>query len=202
MTQSLDGVGQILENLIIRSPIRGQLSTPPQSPLFEGMAVNPGQRLGQVDKQGSYKVRTPIDEIYLPRISKGLKATFPFNNQDYELEITYIYPTISNGRFDVDMEFTGEVPQGIRPGQSVRLRIELGQSSEGLLLPVGGFYKDTGGNWVYVLSEDGTKAEKRDIRLGRKNTEFFEVLEGLSPGDQVVTSSYDNFGDNEVLILN
>lgn len=199
MTESLEGVGQILDNLIIRSPIDGQLSTPP---LFEGMAVNPGQRLGQVDKTGSFKVRTPIDEIYLPRISTGLKAIAPVNNKDYELVITYIYPTITNGRFDVDMEFTGDIPPGLRRGQSMRMRIELGQSEEGVLLAVGGFYKDTGGNWVYVLTENGTKAEKREVRLGRKNTEYFEVLEGLEPGDQVVTSSYDNFGDNEVLALN
>ncbi len=199
MTESLEGVGQILDNLIIRSPIEGQLSTPP---LFEGMAVNPGQRLGQVDKTGSYKVRTPIDEIYLPRISTGLKASAPFNGRDYELVITYIYPTITNGRFDVDMEFTGDIPEGIRRGQSMRMRIELGQSERGVLLPVGGFYKDTGGSWVYVLTENGSKAEKRNVRLGRKNTEYFEVLEGLEPGDEVVTSSYDNFGDNEVLVLN
>lgn len=199
MTESLDGVGQILDNLVIRSPIQGQLSTPQ---LFEGMAVNPGQRLGQVDQVGAYKVRTPIDELYLPRISTGLKATTRFDNKEFELVITYIYPTITNGRFEVDMEFTGDIPERIRRGQSLRLRIELGQSSEELLLPVGGFYKDTGGNWVYVVSADGTKAEKRQIRLGRKNTEFFEVLEGLQPGDVVITSSYDNFGDNEVLNLN
>ncbi|MCA6075186.1 efflux RND transporter periplasmic adaptor subunit [Fulvivirga sedimenti] len=198
MSASLDGVGQILDNLVIRSPIDGQLSTPQ---LFEGMAVNPGQRLGQIDKVGAYKVRTPIDELYLPRISKGLKATAPFNRTDYELVITYLYPTITNGRFEVDMEFTGEIPERIRRGQSVRLRIELGQSSEELLLPVGGFYKDSGGNWVFVVNEDETQAERRNIRLGRKNTEFFEVLEGLEPGDKVITSSYDNFGDSEVLIL-
>lgn len=198
MTQSLEGVGQILDNLTIKSPIEGQLSTPP---LFEGQAVNPGQRLGQVDKVGSYKVRVPIDELYLPRISKGLNATTTFAGKEYQLKITYIYPTITNGRFEVDMEFDGEQPEGIRRGQSLRLRIELGQSSEELLLPVGGFYKDTGGNWVFVVSEDGSKAEKRSIRLGRKNTEHFEVLEGLEPGDRVITSSYDNFGDNEVLVL-
>ncbi|ELR70095.1 Putative RND efflux membrane fusion protein [Fulvivirga imtechensis AK7] len=198
MTQSLEGVGQILDNLIIKSPIEGQLSTPP---LFEGQAVNPGQRLGQVDKVGSYKVRVPIDELYLPRISKGLKATTTFAGKEYQLKITYIYPTITNGRFEVDMEFDGEQPEGIRRGQSLRLRIELGQSSEELLLPVGGFYKDTGGNWVFVVSGEGSKAEKRSIRLGRKNTEHFEVLEGLEPGDRVITSSYDNFGDNEVLVL-
>ncbi len=198
MTESLEGVGQILDNLTIRSPIEGQLTTPQ---LVEGQSVNPGQRLGQVDKVGSYKVRVPIDELYLPKISKGLSATTRFDNKQYQLIITYIYPNIINGRFEVDMEFVNETPQGIRRGQSLRMRIELGQPSEELLLPVGGFYKDTGGNWVFVVDPDGTRAEKRNIRLGRKNTEHFEVLEGLEPGDKVITSSYDNFGDNEVLIL-
>ncbi|MEM9855883.1 MAG: efflux RND transporter periplasmic adaptor subunit [Bacteroidota bacterium] len=198
MTESLAGVGQILDNLNIKSPIDGQLTTPQ---LVEGQSVNPGQRLGQVDKVGSYKVRVPIDELYLPKISKGLSATTRFNNKQYQLIITYIYPNIINGRFEVDMEFVGETPAGIRRGQSLRMRIELGQPSEELLLPVGGFYKDTGGNWVFVVNGDGSKAEKRNIRLGRKNTEHFEVLEGLEPGDKVITSSYDNFGDNEVLIL-
>jgi HlyD family secretion protein len=198
MSESLEGVGKILDNLIVRAPMDGQLSRPQLDP---GQNVNPGQRLGQVDIVGSYKVRVPIDEIYLPRISQGLHASCTFNNRDYELEITYVYPTITGGRFDVDMNFIGEVPGGIRRGQSLRLRIELGQSSEELLLPVGGFYKDTGGNWVYVL-EDGNRAVKRDVKLGRKNTEHFEVLEGLKPGDKVITSSYENFGNNEVLILN
>jgi HlyD family secretion protein len=198
MTESLVGVGRILDNLIIRAPIAGQLSRPQ---LEVGQAVNQGQRIGQIDVVGSYKVSVQIDELYLPRISQGLHATTSFNNNDYELQITYIYPTIAGGRFQVDMNFVGETPEGIRRGQSLRLRIELGQSSEELLLPVGGFYKDTGGNWVYVLDGDN-KAVKRNIRLGRKNTENFEVLEGLQPGDKVITSSYENFGNNEVLILN
>jgi HlyD family secretion protein len=198
MSLNLEGVGKILDNLVIRAPIDGQLSRPQ---LEVGQAVSQGQRIGQIDIIGSYKVRVPIDELYLPRISQGLHATTSFNNKDYELEITYIYPTIQNGRFEVDMKFVNETPEGIRRGQSLRLRIELGQSSEELLLPVGGFYKDTGGNWVYVLEGDG-KAVKRNIRLGRKNTENFEVLEGLKPGDKVITSSYENFGNNEVLILN
>jgi HlyD family secretion protein len=197
MSQSLVSAGKILDNLIIRAPIDGQLSRPQLDP---GQNVNPGQRLGQVDVVGSYKVRVPIDELYLPRITTGLHATTSFNNKDYVLEIMYIYPTIQNGRFDVDMMFVGETPGGIRRGQSLRLRIELGQSSEELLLPVGGFYKDTGGNWVYVL--DGDRAVKRNIKLGRKNTENFEVLEGLEPGDKVITSSYENYGDIEVLLLN
>ncbi len=199
MIQSLEGVGRILDNLVIRAPMEGQLSRPQ---LDAGQNVNPGQRLGQVDVVGSYKVKVPIDELYLPRITEGLQATTSFNNKDYLLEITYVYPNIINGRFDVDMKFVGETPSGIRRGQSLRLRIQLSQSSEELLLPVGGFYKDTGGNWVFVLEPDGATAVKRDIKLGRKNPENFEVLEGLQPGDKVITSSYENFGNNEVLILN
>lgn len=196
MTESLEGVGRILDNLIIRAPIDGQLSHPPLDP---GQNVNIGQRLGWIDIVGSYKVRVPIDELYLPRISEGLRAETSFNNKDYILEITYVYPGVTNGRFEVDMNFVGEAPKGIRRGQSLRLRIQLSQSSEELLLPVGGFYKDTGGNWVYVV--EGDRAVRKEIKLGRKNTENFEVLEGLEPGDQVITSSYENFGDNEVLLL-
>ena len=197
MIESLRGVGKILDNLVIRAPIDGQLSHPP---LDAGQAVTTGQRLGWIDVVGSYKVRVPIDELYLPRIHPGLKAETSFNNKDYFLEITYKYPGVANGRFEVDMNFVGDAPKGIIRGQSLRLRIQLSESSEELLLPVGGFYKDTGGNWVYVL--EGDRAVKRDIKLGRKNTENFEVLEGLKPGDQVITSSYENFGDNEVLLLN
>ncbi|MGE0771782.1 MAG: efflux RND transporter periplasmic adaptor subunit [Cyclobacteriaceae bacterium] len=198
MLISLEGVSRILDNLTIKAPINGQLSTPHWE---IGQAVNQGQRLGQVDIIGEYKVRVPIDELYYPRISTGLHATTTYANKDYGLVITYIYPTITNGRFEVDMEFDGEAPTDIRRGQSLRLRIELGQSSEELLLPVGGFYKDTGGNWVFVVEEGGNRAVRRNIKLGRKNTENFEVLEGLQPGDRVITSSYENFGNNEVLIL-
>jgi HlyD family secretion protein len=198
LSLSLEGAGKILENLIIRAPIDGQL---PRPQLEVGQAVAQGQRLGWIDILDSYKVRVPIDEIYLPRISQGLKATTSFAGKDYDLEITYIYPGVTAGRFEVDMNFIGDTPEGIRRGQSLRLRIELGQSSEELLLPVGGFYKDTGGNWVFVLDSEG-RAVKRDIKLGRKNTENYEVLEGLQPGDKVITSSYENFGNNEVLLLN
>ena len=199
MMQSLSGLAKILDNLVIRAPIDGQLSTPHWE---IGQAVSTGQRLGQVDIVGSYKVRVPIDELYLPKISVGLPATTDFAGKTYHLRIMYIYPTITNGRFEVDMDFEGETPQGIRRGQSLRLRIELGQPSEELLLPVGGFYKDTGGSWVFVL-DGNDKAVKRDIKLGRKmGAEFFEVLEGLQPGDRVITSSYENFGNNQVLLLN
>lgn len=199
MMASLNGLSKILDNLIIRAPIDGQLARPQ---LDVGQNVNTGQRLGQIDILGSFKVRVEIDEIYLPRIQTGLRATTTYNNKDYVLSITYIYPDVAaGGRFAVDMNFVGETPPGIRRGQSLRLRIELGQSSEELLLAVGGFYKDTGGNWVFVLEEGGNRAVKRNVKLGRKNTENFEVLEGLKPGDRVITSSYENFGNNEVLIL-
>jgi HlyD family secretion protein len=199
MMLSLNGLSKILDNLVIRSPIDGQLSTPHWE---IGQNVLTGQRMGQVDVIGSYKVRVPIDELYLPKISAGLPATTDFAGRTYNLSITYIYPTITNGRFEVDMDFVGETPQGIRRGQSLRLRIELGQPSEELLLPIGGFYKDTGGSWVFILDGED-KAIKRNIKLGRKmGSEFFEVLEGLKPGDRVITSSYENFGNNEVLLLN
>jgi HlyD family secretion protein len=193
----LNGVGRILDNLVLRSPIDGQLSTPQ---LEIGQGVRAGQRLGQVDVVGEYKVRCPIDELYLPRISTGLESTFKFAGDQYKLKIKYIYPTIANGRFEVDMDFDGSEPQGIRRGQSVRLRIALGNSSEQLLLPKGGFYKDTGGNWVFVVLPGENKAVKKQIRLGRQNTENFEVLSGLEPGERVITSSYSHFGDNEVLV--
>jgi HlyD family secretion protein len=198
MMKSLEGVGRILENLVIRAPINGQLATPD---LEIGQSINPGERIGQIDVLDSFKVRVRIDELYLPRTERGLKGTFTLAGNEYELVITKIYPTITDGRFEVDMEFTGEQPEGIKRGQSVRIRLELGNSEQALLLPVGGFYKDTGGNWVYVIEGDGSRAVRKDIRLGRKNPEFFEVSSGLEPGDRVITSSYDHFGDNEVLLL-
>jgi HlyD family secretion protein len=198
MQQSLAGVGRILENLIIRSPINGQLATPD---LELGQSIVSGERIGQVDVLDSFKVRVRIDELYLPRTDKGLFGTFNFSNKQYELVITKIYPTIAEGRFEVDMEFTKEHAPGIKRGQSVRIRLQLGNSAQALLLPVGGFYKDTGGNWVYVIEEGGSQAVRRDIRLGRKNPEYFEITSGLKEGDRVITSSYDHFGDNEVLLF-
>jgi HlyD family secretion protein len=199
MIQSLESLGHILDQLSVRSPIDGQLSF--LQHWDNGQAVNTAQRLGQVDVLGEYKVRVPIDELYKPRISPGLHATTERAGKTYGLVIIYKYPDVVAGRFEVDMEFEGDVPDGISRGESVRLRIELGQSSEELLLPVGGFYKDTGGNWVFVL-DNNNQAVKRDIKLGRKSPDYFEVLEGLQPGDRVITSSYENFGNNEVLILN
>lgn len=198
MIKSLKRVGQILDNLIIRSPIDGQLSTPQ---LFEGQSIDPGQRLGQVDVVGSYKVRVPIDEIYLARIHKGLTGTTTYAGREYTLKITYIYPTVSSGAFTVDMEFEGELPKDIKPGLSLRMTIALGESSDAVLVPLGGFYNDTGGQWIYVLNSDGTQAEKRRIKIGRKNKLSYEVLDGLNPGEKVITSTYQNFSDKELLLI-
>jgi len=197
MQASLTGVGKILNNLIITAPIAGQLA---MEQIEIGQAINPGQRYGQIDVMDEFKVRVPIDELYLPRIGRGLKGKFTLSGQEHELEISKIYPTITNGRFEVDMVFTGESPKGIRRGQSVRIRLELGDSEQSLLIPTGGFFKDTGGNWVFVLNSSGN-AEKRNIRLGRKNPEYYEVLEGLVEGEKVIVSGYENFGNNEVLEL-
>ncbi|MEB2781424.1 HlyD family efflux transporter periplasmic adaptor subunit [Algoriphagus sp. C2-6-M1] len=197
MNASLNGVGQILNNLVIKAPIAGQLA---MEQIEVGQAINSGERYGQIDVQDEFKVRVPIDELYLPRIGRGLRGKFTLSGVDHELEITKIYPTITNGRFEVDMTFTGESPQGIRRGQSVRIRLQLSDSEQSLLLPTGGFFKDTGGNWVFVINSSGN-AEKRNIRLGNKNPEFYEVLEGLVEGEKVIISGYENFGKNEVLEL-
>lgn len=198
MRQNLEGVNRILDNLVIRAPIDGQLATPDHQ---LGQAIVRGERLGQIDVMGSYKIRVRIDELYLPRVDIGLKGTFTQSNESYELVITKIYPTITEGRFEVDMEFTDNQPESIKSGLSVRIRLELGNSAQALLLPMGGFFKNTGGNWVYVLDKSGARAVRKDIGLGRKNSEFFEVMSGIQDGQKVITSSYDHFGDNEVLIL-
>ncbi|MCH6201972.1 efflux RND transporter periplasmic adaptor subunit [Aquiflexum sp. LQ15W] len=198
MMQSLDGVGHILDNLVVRAPIKGQLTT---QQIEVGQSINAGERYGQIDILDKFKVKVQIDELYLPRISTGLKGTFTFSGSSYEIEIDKIYPNVTGGRFEVDMVFTGEAPTGIRRGQTVRIGLELGESKQAILLPTGGFYKDTGGNWVFVVDEATGRAEKRNIRLNRKNPEHYEVIEGLKPGDRVIVSGYENFGKNEVLNL-
>jgi HlyD family secretion protein len=198
MEQSLNGVGHILDNLVVRAPIKGQLST---EQIEVGQSISAGQRYGQIDILDKFKVRVPIDELYLPRVNTGLRGSFNFSGGTYGLEINKIYPNVTGGRFEVDMVFSSDVPTGIRRGQTVRIGLELGESKQAVLLPTGGFYKDTGGNWIFVVNEVTGKAEKRSIRLGRKNPEHYEVLEGLSSGEKVIISGYENFGKNEVLNL-
>jgi HlyD family secretion protein len=196
--KNLEMIGTILENLEVKAPAYGQLSMPE---LELGQAISTGQRLGQVDVLDSFKIRVSVDELYLNRIDVGQEASFIYNNADHAARIAKIYPTISQGMFELDMDFVGELPEGIRSGQSVRLRLQLGSEEDALLLPAGAFYQYTGGNWIFVLETGGGKAVRRDIKLGRKNAAYYEVLEGLQPGDRVITSGYEYFGDNEVLVL-
>jgi len=148
-----------------------------------------------------HNVKVMIDQLYLSRISTGLNVTTTVNNSDYELAVTNVYPTVKDGRFNIEMNFCGEIPPGVSDGEFLRLRIELSDPSNEILLPVGSFYKDTGGNWIYVV-KNGTTAVRRDIKLGRKTgAEYFQVLKGLQPGEQVITSSYENFSDVDSLDL-
>ena len=196
LNKSLDYVEKILNNLIVTAPIKGQLTTPD---LQIGQSINQGQRLGQVDEMNNYKVKADIDEHYITRVDTGLTATVDYNNQAYRLKVNKVYPTVTNGQFEVDMEFINKLPDDLKRGQALQIRLQLGHSEQALLLPRGGFYQSTGGNWVYLVNKKGTEAQKHNIQLGRQNPDYFEVLNGLKPGDKVVVSSYDSFGKNDVL---
>ncbi|WP_282032109.1 efflux RND transporter periplasmic adaptor subunit [Winogradskyella eximia] len=185
-------------DLVVRAPIDGQLTSLDAE---IGQSINKGTRLGQVDVTSGYKVRVDIDEHYISRIYNGQIGTFTLNNKTYTLVIKKVFTQVTNGRFQVDMKFEGDVPEGIRRGQNLQIRVALSAEKEALLVSKGGFFQKTGGNWVFKVSEDGNTAYKVNIRLGSQNTEYYEVLEGLNPGDKVVTSSYDAFGDTEELIL-
>lgn len=185
-------------DLIVRAPIDGQLTSLDAE---VGQSKNKGERLGQIDVMSGYKVRVDIDEHYISRIYTGLTGTFSFNDTTYTLQIKKVYTQVTNGRFQVDMEFTDKVPQGIRRGQTLQIVLALSEARTAVLLPRGGFYQQTGGNWIFKVNDDGTKAYKVDIQLGNQNPDYFEVLSGLKPGDKVVTSSYENYGSMQELVL-
>jgi HlyD family secretion protein len=185
-----------LGNLVVRAPVGGLLSSIETE---IGSSIVAGQNIGQIDDLNGFKMRAGVDEHYISRIFVGLKGTMEFNTQNYELTISKVYPEVKAGRFEVDMIFTSKIPDGIRRGQSSSIRMELGKSSKAILIPVGGFFSETGGNWIYVMDGTAKKAVKRNITLGRRNPDYFEVLDGLKIGEKVITSSYENFGKNEVL---
>lgn len=195
---NLEFVRQNMENLILRAPVSGQLTSLDAD---VGQSKRQGERLGQIDILDGFKVRAEIDEYYIARLEVGLFGNFDLAGITYQLKVTKIYPEVRDGRFAVDMEFASDLPEDIRRGQTVHIRLALGDLSECLQLARGGFYQNTGGNWAYVLDESGNIAVKRDIRLGRMNPKVFEVLEGLSAGDKIITSSYDNFGDVDKIVL-
>ena len=198
MENNLEIVKQNMGNLIIKAPVSGQLTSRNAE---IGESKTRGERLGQIDVLDGFKLLIAVDEYYISRISIGQKGTFTFAGKEHELRVGKVYPEVLNGRFEVDMEFISEEPEGIRRGQSQHIRLELGDPGEGLLLARGGFFQKTGGQWVYLMDESGEFAVKQPIRLGRQNTEVFEVLEGLNPGDRVITSSYDSYGDVDKLLI-
>ena len=186
-----------VEDLVVKAPVDGQLTSLDAE---IGQSKNKGERLGQLDVLSGFKVRADIDEHYISRIYTGQRGTFTFNGNSYNLIIKKVFTQVTAGRFQVDMLFEEKV-EGIRRGQSLQIRLALSEEKQALLVPKGGFFQNTGGNWIFKLSEDGTRAYKVDIRLGTKNTEYYEVLEGLEPGDKVITSSYDTYGDKQELVL-
>ena len=185
-------------NLDVKAPIDGELG------LIEvglGESVGSGMKSGQINAVGSYKIEAQIDEHYIDRVSAGLTATFERQNETFDAVIRKVYPEVRGGKFQADFKFSGEQPVNIRTGQTYYLNLQLGQPEKAILIPRGTFYQKTGGKWIYVVSPEGGKAMKREIRIGRQNPQFYEVLEGLEAGEKVITSGYDNFGDNEVLVF-
>ena len=198
MNRNLDLVKENLENLTIRAPVSGHL-TSLNAEIGESKVR--GERLGQIDVLDGFKIRAPIDEHFITRVQQGQFGSFELADTTYELVIGKIYPEVLSGQFEVDLMFTAEEPVDIRRGQTVRMRLELGALSEAMLLTRGAFFNQTGGRWVFVVDPSGEFAAKRSIRLGRQNQLDYEVLDGLSSGEQVIISSYENFGDVDKLIL-
>ena len=205
MRESLDNMRQNMmmirrrkDNLTIKAPIDGELGL---LDVVLGQSVSAGSKIGQINNLDSYKIEAQIDEHYIDRVSAGLEATFERQSEHYLAQIRKVYPEVRDGKFKADFKFAEQQPENIRSGQTYYLNLQLGQPVEAILIPRGAFYQKTGGKWIYVLSSDGTKAVKRDIRIGRQNPQYYEVIEGLEPGEKVITSSYDNFGESDVLVF-
>lgn len=191
-------VRQRSENLNIKAPVDGQLGL---LDVEIGQNVGTGSKVGQVSVLSDYKVEALIDEHYIDRVRAGLDATFERQDKNYALQVRKAYPEVREKQFKTDFIFVGERPENIRAGQTYYINLQLGQPIEAILIPRGAFYQATGGQWLFVVTHDGKRAVKRSIRIGRQNPMYYEVLEGLEPGEQVVTSSYDNFTEIEELIL-
>ena len=186
------------ENLAVKAPIDGELGL---LDVVLGQSVSSGMKIGQINDMDNYKIEVLIDEHYIDRVNPGLTATFERQNETYGATIRKVYPEVRAGKFQADFRFSDEQPANIRTGQTYYLNLQLGQPESAILIPRGTFYQKTGGKWIFVLSPEGDKAVKREIRIGRQNPQYYEVLEGLEPGEKVITSGYDNFGDNNTLIF-
>ena len=186
------------EKLVVKAPIDGELGL---LDAVLGQSIASGTKIGQINSVGTYKVEAQIDEHYIDRVAAGLEATFERQSETYAASIRKVYPEVRDGKFQVDFKFDGAQPENIRSGQTYYLNLQLGQSEEAVIIPRGTFYQKTGGKWIYVVNREGTKAVKREIRIGRQNPQYYEVLEGLEPGEKVITSSYDNYGDSDILVF-
>ena len=189
-------VRQRKDKLEVRSAIDGELGL---LDVELGQSIAPGQKIGQLNDLSDYKVQAEIDEHYIDRVRQGLMATFQRGDKTFELQVRKVYPEVRQGKFRCDFIFRGQRPENIRTGQTYYIDLELGQPEQAVIIPRGTFFQTTGGQWIFVLSADGSKAYRRTIRIGRQNPQHYEVLEGLEPGERVVTSGYEAFKDNEVL---
>ena len=198
MQKTLGMVYQRLDHLNVRAPADGQLGFLDAE---IGQSISQGQRIGQVNVLTDYKIEADIDEHYIDRVQRDLVATFERNGKEYPLRLRKVYPEVRNGRFRVDLVFTGDKPETIRTGQSYNIKLQLGESSDALLLPKGSFFQSTGGQWIFVVAPGSNEAVKRNIRIGKQNSRYYEVLEGLDAGEKVITSNYDSFGEAERIVL-
>jgi HlyD family secretion protein len=194
LEENLEVSQSSFESLLVRAPIAGLLTS---LPVEIGESKQAGQRLGQIDVIDQYKVVAQIDEFYVSRVSEGQKASFSLAGVEYGTRLLKVYPEVTDGTFEVDLVFEGLAPSDVRRGQSLQLELVLGSPVESLLLPIGGFVQETGGNWVFVIDDDGEYATRRDIRVGRRNNRYVEVIDGLQQGDRVITSSYRQMDDME-----
>lgn len=186
------------DNLSIKAPIDGELGL---LDAILGQSVATGTKIGQINNLDSYKIEAQLDEHYIDRVVPGLEAAFERQKETFAATIRKIYPEVRGGKFKTDFKFMGEQPENIRSGQTYYLNLQLGQPEQAILVPKGSFYQRTGGRWIYVVTTDGTKAVKREIKIGRQNPQYYEILEGLSAGEQVIVAGYENFGDKDILIL-
>ncbi len=198
MRQMLVLVRERLDNLNVKAPVDGQLG---MLDAEIGQRINEGQRIGQINVLDNFKINALIDEHYIDRVNRDLSATMDRNETNFNLKVKKVYPEVRNGQFKIDLVFNGKTPDNIRTGQTYHIKLELGESAKSLMLPRGGFFQSTGGQWVYVLNNDGTEATKRNIKIGKQNPQYYEVLEGLNAGEKVITSGYEMFGTNDRIVL-
>ena len=184
------------ENLTIKAPIDGEVGS---LDVVLGQSIAQGTKIGQINDLGNYKIEAQLDEHYIDRVAAGLEATFERRDEQFRAVVRKVYPEVRNGKFRADLKFVGAQPDNIRSGQTYYLNLQLGESEQALLIPRGAFFQTTGGRWIYVMDADGKGATRRDIRLSRQNPQYYEVIEGLHPGDRVIISGYEKFGNSEKL---